>query len=119
MGMARTVVAVFGVVYVVVGLAGFVLESPLFGLFDVNALHSIVHILLGAILLYGASSTAAAVMTARGVGALLVLLGILGIPFPDGFGIVPLGGNDIWLHVASGVLLLASGFMGSSETATA
>ena len=51
MGMARTVTAVFGVVYVVAGLAGFVLDSPLFGLFEVNALHNIVHILLGAILL--------------------------------------------------------------------
>jgi hypothetical protein len=120
MGMVRTVAAVFGVVYVVAGLAGFVLESPLFGLFDVNALHNIVHILLGAILLYGATSTSAAVMTTRGVGALLVILGILGIPFPEGFDIVPLGGNDIWLHLASGIILLAAGFMGTStEAATA
>jgi hypothetical protein len=120
MGMARTVAAVFGVVYVVAGLAGFVLDSPLFGLFEVNALHSIVHILLGAILLYGATSTSAAVMTTRGVGALLVILGILGIPFPEGFDIVPLGGNDIWLHLASGIILLAAGFIGTSaEAATA
>lgn len=120
MGMARTVAAVLGAVYLLVGLVGFVLESPLFGLFEVNALHNIVHILLGAILLYGATSTSAAIMATRGVGAVLVLLGILGIPFPDGFDLVPLGGNDIWLHLATGAILLAAGFLGeSAETRAA
>jgi hypothetical protein len=120
MGMARLVAAVFGAVYIAAGLAGFVLETPLFGLFDVNTLHNIVHIVLGAILIYGATSTPLAVMTTRGVGALLVVLGILGIPFPDGFDLVPLGGNDIWLHLASGAVLLVAGFLGTSpEAATA
>jgi hypothetical protein len=120
MGLARTVAAVFGAVYVVAGIAGFVLDAPLFGLFDVNLVHNIVHIVIGAILLYGATSTPIAVVTTRGVGALLVVLGILGIPVPDGFGLVPLGGNDIWLHLASGAILLAAGFLGTStEPATA
>lgn len=114
MGMTRTVAAVFGAVYVIAGLAGFVLESPIFGLFEVNALHNIVHILLGAILLYGSTSTSLAIMTTRGVGAVLVLLGILGIPLPDGFDLVPLGGNDIFLHLVTGAILLAAGFMGDS-----
>ena len=120
MGMARTVAAVFGAVYIVAGLAGFILETPLFGLFDVNVLHNVVHIVIGAILLYGATTTSLAVLTTRGVGALLLVLGVLGIPFPDGFGLVPLGGNDIWLHLASGAILLGAGFLGTStETATA
>lgn len=119
MSMARTVAAVFGAVYLAAGLIGFVLESPLFGLFEVNPLHNIVHIALGAILLYSASSTPIAVMATRGIGALLVVLGILGFfePFP---GLVPLGGNDIWLHLASGAVLLVAGFLGTStEAATA
>jgi hypothetical protein len=119
MGMARTVAAVFGAVYIVAGLVGFVLETPLFGLFEVNTLHNIVHIALGAVLLYGATSTPVAVITTRGAGALLVVLGILGFfePFP---GLVPLGGNDIWLHLASGAVLLAAGFMDTgTEPATA
>lgn len=115
MGMARTVAAVFGAVYVVAGVAGFVLETPLFGLFDVNLLHNVVHIVIGAVLLYGATTTPLAVMTMRGVGALLLVLGVLGIPFPDGFDLVPLGGNDIWLHLASGAILLAASFLGTSS----
>jgi hypothetical protein len=43
MGLNRTIAAIFGVVYLVAGLTGFILASPLFGLFDVNALHNIVH----------------------------------------------------------------------------
>ena len=51
MGMARLVAAVFGAVYIAAGLAGFILETPLFGLFDVNPLHNIVHIVIGAVLM--------------------------------------------------------------------
>ena len=57
MGMARTVAAVFGAIYVLAGIVGFILESPLFGLFEVNALHNIVHIALGALLLYASTSS--------------------------------------------------------------
>ncbi|MEO5986542.1 MAG: DUF4383 domain-containing protein [Candidatus Limnocylindria bacterium] len=121
MGLARTVAAVFGAVYLLVGILGFVLvpggEGDLLGLFPVNALHNIVHVLLGAILLYGSMSFAAAVQTTRGVGAVLIILGILGLIAPDGFGLVPLGGNDIWLHLASGAILLATGFMATDDAA--
>ena len=115
MGLARTVAAVFGAVYLLVGIVGFVLETPLLGLFEVNVLHNVVHILLGAILLYGAMSTPAAIQATRVVGAVLVVLGILGFFVPDGFGLVPLGGNDIWLHLATGAILLATGFMATEE----
>jgi hypothetical protein len=110
MGMARTVVVVLGVVYVAAGVAGLVLDTPLLGLFEVNLLHNLVHLALGAILLFGATTTPAAVVTARVIGGLLAVLGLLGFfePFPD---LVPLGGNDIWLHLSSGVVLLTAGFL--------
>lgn len=119
MGLARTVAAVFGAIYLLVGIVGFALTSPLLGLFEVNALHNVVHVVLGAILLYGSMSHAAAIQTARGVGALLIVLGVLGFITPDGFGLVPLGGNDIWLHLATGAILVATGMMATDETATA
>jgi Domain of unknown function (DUF4383) len=119
MGLARTVAAVFGVVYVLVGVLGFVLATPLFGLFEVNPVHNIVHIALGAILLYGTTATTAAIQTTRLVGAILVIVGILGFVSADGFGILPLGGNDIWLHLGSGVILLAVGFFATGEPAAA
>ena len=36
MGLNRTVAAIFGVVYIVAGVAGFILTSPLFGLFPMS-----------------------------------------------------------------------------------
>ena len=117
MGLARTVAAVFGAIYLLMGILGFVLDDPLFGLFEVNALHNIVHILFGAILLYGCMSHETAVQTTRGVGAALLILAILGFIVPDGFGLVPLGGNDIWLHLSTGAILLATSFMATDDAA--
>ena len=120
MGLARTVAAVFGAIYLLVGIIGFVLTSPLLGLFEVNALHNLVHIVIGAVLLYGSMSYGAAIQATRGVGGLLTVLGILGFITPDGLGLVPLGGNDIWLHLATGAILLATGLMATDQaTATA
>lgn len=117
MGLARVVAAVFGAIYLLMGIVGFVLDTPLFGLFEVNWLHNIVHILIGATLLYGSMSYSVAIQATRGVGAVLLLLGILGFVSADGFGIVPLGGNDIWLHLATGAILLATSFMATDEAA--
>jgi uncharacterized protein DUF4383 len=119
MGLNRTVAAVLGVVYLAAGVAGFVLSSPLFGLFDVNTLHNVVHLIFGAALLYGLVNTPMAMSINRTIGAVLVLLGILGFISPTGFGLVPLGGHDIWLHLGSGIILLAISMMSSSDAAIA
>ena len=119
MGLARTVALVLGAVYLVVGVVGFVIvpggEGDLLGIFPVNAVHNIVHIVIGAALLYGATATTTAVMVSRIMGIVLVVVGLLGIAFPDGFGILPLGGPDILLHLASGAVLLYIGFMAPIE----
>lgn len=124
-GLARTVAAVFGVVYVLVGILGFLpalvtggapsgMESAsgsLLGIFPVNPIHNVVHLVIGAALLYGATSRDAAVGILKVVGGAYVLFGVLGIISPDGFGILPLGGNDILLHFATGAVLLIAAFM--------
>jgi hypothetical protein len=117
MGLNRTVAAIFGVIYIVAGVAGFVLASPLFGLFDVNAVHNVVHIVLGAILIWGMMNAASAVMANRWVGVVLLVLGVLGIFVTNPLGLVPIGGYDVWLHLASGIVLFGASLMGG-ETAT-
>ena len=120
MGIARIAAAVFGVIYLAAGVAGFVTgTSPLFGLFPVNVSHNVVHIVLGAILVYGMMSTSVAILATRLVGAILLVLGVLGFFVPDGFGLVPLGGSDVWLHLGSAVVLLGVGFLTSEEPAMA
>jgi hypothetical protein len=122
MGLNRTVGAIFGVVYLIVGAYGFIGagdDNMLIGLFEVNALHNIVHVVIGLVLLWGAMSTPMAVMLNRLVGIVLVALGILGIFVENPLDLIPIGGNDVWLHLASGVILLGAGMMSGRETAAA
>lgn len=125
MNLARSVALVFGAVYVVVGLAGFLpplvtgdapADMPsatgnLLGIFPINALHNIVHLVIGAALLYGSTGTSAARMVARVVGIVYLAVGLLGIVVPDTFGLMPIGGTDILLHLGSAAVLLYIGFM--------
>ncbi len=133
MGIARAVVLVLGAVYVVVGVMGFIpglvtgsapadmpsAEGNLIGLFPVNALHNVVHLAIGAALLYGATATAAALMVAKVIGAVYVVVGVLGFVAPDTFGLMPIGGADIWLHLATAAVLLALGFYAPEARSTA
>jgi len=122
MGLNRIVAAIFGVVYLIVGAYGFIGagdDNMLIGLFEVNALHNIVHVVIGLVLLWGAMSTPMAVMMNRLVGIVLIALGILGIFVENPLDLIPIGGNDVWLHLATGVILLGAGLMSGRETAAA
>ena len=72
MSIARTVCLVLGAVYILVGILGFIpgvaeevagvdeMESAtalLLGIFPINLLHNIVHLVIGAVLLWGATAT--------------------------------------------------------------
>ena len=129
----RIVATVFGAVYVLVGLLGFAVVSGvgfiategglLLGIFEVNPLHNIAHLLIGAALLIGGLTSAAA---AKGVnatiGAAYLLLGIVGF-FLVGTpaNILALNTADHFLHLASAIVLLgvALGFERSARVATA
>ncbi|GAC1393154.1 MAG: DUF4383 domain-containing protein [Vulcanimicrobiaceae bacterium] len=116
-----TAARIFGVIYLVVGGLGFVrmlapaLPDPphlvlgttvlLFGLFAVNVVHNIIHIVIGLSGLLAGRSFA----SARGyfglVAVVYVLLVIAGlIPLTNTFfGIAPIFGNDIWLHALTAI----------------
>jgi hypothetical protein len=119
MALARLVALILGTAYLLVGIVAFILlpggEGDLLGIFPVNVLHNLVHIVLGMALLYGATAVPAAILMSRVVGGVLIVVGLLGIPFPDGFGLLPLGGPDIVLHLVTGAILLAVGFLAPSE----
>ena len=116
----QTVGWVFGGVYVLVGVLGFFVTSgvdfagtdgkSLLG-FDVNPLHNVAHLLVGVLLLLGASR---GVATSRGintlVGAVYALLGVVGLFILDSSAnILALNGPDNVLHLASAALLLGVG----------
>lgn len=130
MSLTRMVALGFGAVYVLVGVLGFLgdpivteathenMESAtgdLLGIFPINVLHNIVHLALGAFLLWGATEHDRAVLAARTVGGIYLVVGILGFIAPDTFGVMPIGGNDIWLHLATAAVLLGVTFLDNNE----
>jgi len=117
----RLVAVIFGAVYLLVGLLGFAVTGGvgfiatdgglLLGIFEVNPLHNIAHLLIGAALLIaGLSSVRAAKGVNTTVGAVYLLLGIVGF-FLVGTAanILALNTADHFLHLASAIVLLGVG----------
>lgn len=119
-----------GIVYVVVGLLGFLpnmrlpvhIEMPhlavgqgyglLFGLFPVNVLHNFVHLFIGIWGIAAFSTFAASRTFARGLTVIYGVLAVMGlIPILNTtFGLIPLFGHDIWLHALTAVVAAYFGF---------
>ena len=128
MTAGQRIAQVFGWGFIVVGLAGFAatgstmnpdhLTAPrVFGLFPVNVLHNIVHLtfgLWGVLAARGLGSTRTYLL---GAGLIYLVLAALGVVAPNGFGLVPLGGNDVGLHIFLGLGLLLSGLIAARRTA--
>lgn len=115
----RLLAGIFGVVYLLVGLLGFAVTgfSNFAGttgdtliVFDVNPLHNIVHLLIGALLLASSRTVATAKGANTAVGAVYLLVGVLGLFLLDSSAnILALNGADNVLHLASAIVLLGVG----------
>lgn len=133
--MVRMFARWFGIVYLLVGILGFIpginaMRPPdegvtvatsygyLLGIFAVNAIHNIVHLAIGAWGVASSGTTARSVMFARGLTVVYVVLAVAG--FVPGlntlFGLTPLFGNDIWLHLASAAVAAYFGWGVRTET---
>lgn len=126
----RLVAVIFGAVYLLVGLLGFAVTGGvgfiategglLLGIFAVNPLHNIAHLLIGAALLIaGLSSVRAAKGVNITIGAVYLLLGIVGF-FLVGtsLNILALNTADHFLHLASAIVLLGVGLGAERGTST-
>jgi hypothetical protein len=122
--MTQTIARVFGVVFLLVGLFGlattpFSIEGGLLlGLFPVNVLHNLVHVVFGVWGLLAGQTFAGATAYCRIAGIAYVVLAVVGYLAPAGFGLVPLGGHDIWLHAILGLILTAGGFLNQTRPVT-
>jgi hypothetical protein len=116
----RLIATVFGAVYLLVGLLGFAVTSGIgffategnnLIIFEVNPLHNVIHLAIGAALLYaGLKNTATARAVNAGVGAVYLLVGVVGLfLLSSPLNIIALNGADNVLHLASAVLLLGVG----------
>jgi hypothetical protein len=122
MTTVQRVAQIFGIVFILVAIYGFTqtgmgnmeadpARAPqLLGLFPVNVLHNVVHLVFGIWGLVASRTYSAAKSYAQIAGVLYLLLAALGFAVPNGFGFVPLGGNDVWLHLVLGLVLAGVGF---------
>ena len=127
----QRVAQIFGVAFLIIGLAGMFVpggtsmrsemaDAPLLlGLFPVNLAHNLVHLLFGAWGLVASRRFGAAVTYARIAGIAYLLLAVLGFFMPELPGLMPIGGYDIWLHLALGIALTIAGFTAREHARTA
>ena len=127
----QRVAQIFGVVFLIVGLAGLFVPGGtsmrhemegaplLLGLFPVNLAHNLVHLLFGVWGLVAARTFGGAVAYARIGGLAYLALAVLGFFMPEIPGLMPIGGYDIWLHLALGVVLSVVGFTAREHAHTA
>lgn len=122
---------ILGIVFVVIGVAGFIpgLVAPiaadedrlliidggygrLLGLFPVNWLHNLVHLAFGVWGIVAYRSFRGARVYAQATAVIYGVLTVMGfIPLLwTTFGLVPLYGNDIWLHALIAVVAAYFGF---------
>ncbi len=120
--MAKTMAVLFGVVFLVIGILGFVpgvtKDQMLLGIFHVNTAHNAVHLLSGAIALFcGMSSLGASRMYFRIFGLVYGLVAVLGFLNPGDTMLLGMISNNTattWLHVVIVAVSLLIGFVPTS-----
>ena len=123
----QSVAALVGVVFLVVGVLGFIpgitthyhdlsfaghdSGAKLLGVFQVSVLHNIVHLLFGVVGLALAKTAAGARNFLIGGGVVYLALWVLGVVGAGDW--IPANTADNWLHFALGLGMLALGFVTS------
>jgi hypothetical protein len=121
-----------GIVFLLVGIAGFVpgltsgtlafagpgSHAMLIGLFEVSVLHNLVHLLYGIVGIVAAASRTLSRIYLIWGGVAYLLLWIYGLIFGEsssGANFVPLNEPDNWLHFGLGIIMSGLGlFVGRS-----
>lgn len=128
---AQLYALIFGLILVVLGIVGFfynasfatghetlVNRDAVFGIFDVNGWHNVVHILTGVLGLLVASSYGGARVFAFAIGAIYVVVTILGFGYGDGdsiFKLIPVNTEDNVLHLVIGLAGIGAALASDAE----
>lgn len=121
----QTVALIFGAIYLAVGIIGFLpflggsvtmTNTKLLGLFNINLLHNLVHVVIGIAGLAAVTSLPNSRRFCQVVGVILLLLGVLGVVVANPLGLLYIGGLDIALHLVTGAVLAYFGFAATVST---
>jgi hypothetical protein len=116
--MAKTVVTILGVVFIAIGLLGFV-NNPILGIFGVNTLHNLVHIVSGVLALWAVNrGMDATVLFSKVFGIVYGVVAVLGFVLPAFMmSLLAVDMTDNILHVVLAVIFLYIGFGSNQATA--
>ena len=126
--LVQKVAMVFGIGFLIATVAGFLATGMsnmdpdpataprALGMFPVNVVHNIVHLVFGIWGLVASRTFDGARAYCRIAGVIYLVLFVLGFVAPTGFGLVPLGGTDPWLHLVLGAPLAYFGFTARAAT---
>jgi len=130
MTTVQRVAQIFGAVFILIGLMGFFVDGGtsmeasmdhaprLLGLFPVNLLHNIAHLGLGVWGALASRSWSASKTYNTISGGTYLLLTVLAFVDPTTFGLMPIGGNDIWLHALLAAVQLYFGLTSRAPAGT-
>lgn len=115
--MLQKLSMIFGVVLLLIGVLGFVpgitADGYLLGIFHVNAMHNIVHLVSGALALWaGMTSAKAAKMYFQVFGVIYAVVTILGFFTGQGLvlGLIANNTADVVLHLVIAAVAIYAGF---------
>lgn len=118
--MIKKLAILFGAVFLLVGILGFFPaltpagengERHLLGLFEVDTVHNVVHLLSGAAaLIAGLTSAVYSRLYFKIFGAVYALVTLVGMVSGSALGLFHVNGPDNFLHLALAIALLAIGF---------
>jgi hypothetical protein len=122
--MVKTLAILFGIVFLAIGILGFVpgitKDEMLLGIFMVNTVHSVIHIVSGVVfLLAGMGGAGASRMWFQIFGLIYAVVAIMGFVVGNGmiFNLISNNTADTWLHVVLAVVMLLIGFGTPKQTA--
>jgi hypothetical protein len=124
--MAKTIAKILGVVFILVGLAGFAMPNLLGA--HLNTAHNLVHLVSGALALYFgfAATLSAARLFCIVFGVVYALLGVCGFLLGTGGDrmlaiddLLMLGTMDHVIHILLGAIFLVGGFLTKADVARA
>jgi hypothetical protein len=122
--MAKSLATWFGLILVILGVLGFIPgitndDKMIFGIFQVDTLHSIVHIVVGAIGLWmGMSGADSAKNYLRIFGVIFALFAVIGFLQGDTIlGIMATNMAHTWVYVVLALVFLWGGFSGGTSGA--
>jgi hypothetical protein len=114
--MARQVAGIVGVILLLTGVLGLVLgEERLAGVLNIDLMEDVVHLVTGGLLAYvgfGQRDEGVARNVMIGLGAVYLVVGLIGFVVPNLFGLLPHGYSvvDNVVHLGLGAVLLGVGY---------